>query len=62
MVDDPPLDLQFNPSGYLFLASEEGATIMENNVKVQRWAPGTAAMLRLSCPHAVGSDSLQEPG
>ncbi|XP_069902317.1 FAD-dependent oxidoreductase domain-containing protein 1 isoform X6 [Globicephala melas] len=36
VVDDPPLDLQFNPSGYLFLASEEGATIMENNVKVQR--------------------------
>lgn len=36
VVDDPPLDLQFNPSGYLFLASEEGAAIMENNVKVQR--------------------------
>ncbi|XP_045716239.1 FAD-dependent oxidoreductase domain-containing protein 1 isoform X2 [Phyllostomus hastatus] len=36
VVDDPPLDLQFNPSGYLLLASEEGAAIMENNVKVQR--------------------------
>lgn len=36
VVDDPPLDLQFNPSGYLFLASEKGAATMENNVKVQR--------------------------
>ncbi|KAB1255022.1 FAD-dependent oxidoreductase domain-containing protein 1 [Camelus dromedarius] len=35
VVDDPPLDLQFNPSGYLFLASEKGAATMENNVKVQ---------------------------
>ncbi|XP_054435404.1 FAD-dependent oxidoreductase domain-containing protein 1 [Pteronotus mesoamericanus] len=36
VVDDPPLDLQFNPSGYLLLASEKDASIMENNVKVQR--------------------------
>ncbi|XP_072810095.1 FAD-dependent oxidoreductase domain-containing protein 1 isoform X6 [Vicugna pacos] len=36
VVDDPPLDLRFNPSGYLFLASEKGAATMENNVKVQR--------------------------
>ncbi|KAB0376315.1 hypothetical protein FD755_010759 [Muntiacus reevesi] len=36
VVDDPPLDLQFNPSGYLLLASEEGAAIMEHNVKMQR--------------------------
>ncbi|XP_014649196.1 PREDICTED: FAD-dependent oxidoreductase domain-containing protein 1 isoform X3 [Ceratotherium simum simum] len=36
VVDDPPLDLQFNPLGYLLLASEKGAAIMENNVKVQR--------------------------
>ncbi|KAM5226175.1 FAD-dependent oxidoreductase domain-containing protein 1 isoform 3-T3 [Hipposideros larvatus] len=36
VVDDPPLDLQFNPSGYLLLASEKGAAIMENNVKMQR--------------------------
>ncbi|XP_039110831.1 FAD-dependent oxidoreductase domain-containing protein 1 [Hyaena hyaena] len=35
-VVDPPLDIQFNPSGYLLLASEKGAAIMENNVKVQR--------------------------
>lgn len=48
MVDDPPLDLQFNPSGYLLLASEEGAAIMERNVKMQRWAPGAASALHLS--------------
>ncbi|XP_032954120.1 FAD-dependent oxidoreductase domain-containing protein 1 isoform X2 [Rhinolophus ferrumequinum] len=36
VVDNPPLDLQFNPSGYLLLASEKSAAMMENNVKVQR--------------------------
>ncbi|XP_004408845.1 PREDICTED: FAD-dependent oxidoreductase domain-containing protein 1 [Odobenus rosmarus divergens] len=36
VVDDPPLDIQFNPSGYLLLASEKGAAVMESNVKVQR--------------------------
>ncbi|XP_064124956.1 FAD-dependent oxidoreductase domain-containing protein 1 isoform X1 [Loxodonta africana] len=36
VVDDPPVDLQFNPSGYLLLASEKGAAVMESNVKVQR--------------------------
>ncbi|XP_076968609.1 FAD-dependent oxidoreductase domain-containing protein 1 isoform X3 [Tamandua tetradactyla] len=36
VVDAPPLDLQFNPSGYLLLASEAGAAVMESNVKVQR--------------------------
>ncbi|XP_066221276.1 FAD-dependent oxidoreductase domain-containing protein 1 isoform X1 [Saccopteryx leptura] len=36
VVDDSPLDVQFNPSGYLMLASEKDAAIMENNVKVQR--------------------------
>ncbi|KAG8522261.1 FAD-dependent oxidoreductase domain-containing protein 1, partial [Galemys pyrenaicus] len=36
VVDDPPLDLQFNPSGYLLLASEQDAGMMENNVKMQR--------------------------
>uniref|UniRef100_A0A5F8GBY0 FAD-dependent oxidoreductase domain-containing protein 1 n=1 Tax=Monodelphis domestica TaxID=13616 RepID=A0A5F8GBY0_MONDO len=34
--DEPPLDVQFNPSGYLLLASEENASVMEHNVKVQR--------------------------
>ncbi|XP_055212327.1 FAD-dependent oxidoreductase domain-containing protein 1 isoform X4 [Gorilla gorilla gorilla] len=36
VVDAPPLDLQFNPSGYLLLASEKDAAAMESNVKVQR--------------------------
>ncbi|XP_037697835.1 FAD-dependent oxidoreductase domain-containing protein 1 [Choloepus didactylus] len=36
VVDAPPLDLQFNPSGYLLLASEKDAAIMESNVKMQR--------------------------
>ncbi|XP_071068512.1 FAD-dependent oxidoreductase domain-containing protein 1 isoform X10 [Dasypus novemcinctus] len=34
--DAPPLDLQFNPSGYLLLASENDAAVMESNVKMQR--------------------------
>lgn len=40
MVDDPPLDIQFNPLGYLLLASEKGAAVLESNVRVQRWVPG----------------------
>ncbi|XP_060036139.1 FAD-dependent oxidoreductase domain-containing protein 1 [Erinaceus europaeus] len=36
VLDGPPLDLQFNPLGYLLLASEKGASIMEKNVKLQR--------------------------
>nr|XP_035955175.1 FAD-dependent oxidoreductase domain-containing protein 1 isoform X2 [Halichoerus grypus] len=36
VVDDPPLDIQFSPSGYLLLASEKGAAVMESSVKVQR--------------------------
>lgn len=43
MVDAPPLDLQFNPSGYLLLASDKGASTLENNVKVQRWVPSTGS-------------------
>jgi len=39
VVDDPPLDIQFNPSGYLLLASEKGAAVMESSVKVQRKEP-----------------------
>ncbi|XP_069894390.1 FAD-dependent oxidoreductase domain-containing protein 1 [Dipodomys merriami] len=36
VVDAPPVDLQFNPSGYLLLASDKDAAVLENNVKVQR--------------------------
>ncbi|CAM5121034.1 unnamed protein product [Natator depressus] len=36
VVNEPPIDIQFNPSGYLFLASEDGAAVLEENVHVQR--------------------------
>lgn len=55
MVNDPPLDPQFNPSGYLLLASEKGAAIMENNVKMQRWVPDVASKLLLSHIYTVSS-------
>lgn len=34
--DCPPVDLRFNPLGYLLLASEKGAESMEKNVRLQR--------------------------
>ncbi|XP_063167528.1 FAD-dependent oxidoreductase domain-containing protein 1 [Candoia aspera] len=36
VVGEPPIDIQFNPSGYLFLASENEAAILEENVNIQR--------------------------
>ncbi|XP_061449187.1 FAD-dependent oxidoreductase domain-containing protein 1 isoform X2 [Rhineura floridana] len=36
VVNQPPIDIQFNPSGYLFLASDEGAAVLEENVQIQR--------------------------
>lgn len=36
MLNEEPVDLQFNHSGYLFLASEEVAHIMEENYRTQR--------------------------
>ncbi|XP_042332852.1 FAD-dependent oxidoreductase domain-containing protein 1 isoform X2 [Sceloporus undulatus] len=36
VVGQPPVDIQFNPSGYLFLASDEKAAVLEENVQVQR--------------------------
>uniref|UniRef100_A0A8C0ZPA5 FAD-dependent oxidoreductase domain-containing protein 1 n=1 Tax=Castor canadensis TaxID=51338 RepID=A0A8C0ZPA5_CASCN len=36
VVDAPPLDLQFSPSGYLLLASEKDAATLEKNVRMQR--------------------------
>ncbi|XP_008426761.1 FAD-dependent oxidoreductase domain-containing protein 1 [Poecilia reticulata] len=38
VVNEDPVDLQFNQSGYLFLASEEVAHIMEQNYNTQRCA------------------------
>ncbi|XP_072211017.1 FAD-dependent oxidoreductase domain-containing protein 1 [Excalfactoria chinensis] len=34
--NEPPIDIQFQPSGYLFLASERGAATLEAGIKVQR--------------------------
>lgn len=36
VMDAPLVDLQFNPSGCLLLASEKDAATLENNVKMQR--------------------------
>lgn len=36
VLNEDPVDLQFNQSGYLFLASEEAAHIMEENYNTQR--------------------------
>lgn len=35
--NEEPVDLQFNQSGYLFLASENVAHIMEENYRTQRF-------------------------
>lgn len=45
VVDAPLVDLRFNPSGCLLLASEKDAATLESNVKMQRWVCSTA----LSC-------------
>lgn len=39
------------------LASEKGAAIMENNVKVQRWVPGTTAQVLFGAVHAASPDT-----
>lgn len=36
VLNEDPVDLQFNHSGYLFLASEDVAHIMEENYNTQR--------------------------
>ncbi|XP_029142274.1 FAD-dependent oxidoreductase domain-containing protein 1, partial [Protobothrops mucrosquamatus] len=36
VVGEPPIDIQFNHSGYLFLASENEAAVLEENVNIQR--------------------------
>ncbi|KAM4726506.1 FAD-dependent oxidoreductase domain-containing protein 1 isoform 2-T2 [Anableps anableps] len=50
IVNEDPVDLQFNQSGYLFLASEEVAHIMEQNYKTQR---GAGAKVSLFSPQQV---------
>ncbi|KAM9299097.1 FAD-dependent oxidoreductase domain-containing protein 1 [Gastrophryne carolinensis] len=36
VVGEDAIDVQFNPSGYLFLASEKGAEVLQENHKIQR--------------------------
>ncbi|MED6275936.1 FAD-dependent oxidoreductase domain-containing protein 1, partial [Characodon lateralis] len=45
VVNEDPVDLQFNQSGYLFLASEEVAHIMEQNYDTQRLAGAKVSLL-----------------
>ncbi|XP_024286998.1 FAD-dependent oxidoreductase domain-containing protein 1 isoform X2 [Oncorhynchus tshawytscha] len=45
VLNDDPVDLQFNHSGYLFLASEKVAHIMEENYSTQRYAGAKVSLL-----------------
>lgn len=45
VLNEDPVDLQFNHSGYLFLASEEVAHIMEDNHRTQRNAGAKVSLL-----------------
>lgn len=45
VMNEDPVDLQFNHSGYLFLASEEVAHIMEENYSTQRNAGAQVSLL-----------------
>ncbi|XP_048417980.1 FAD-dependent oxidoreductase domain-containing protein 1 isoform X2 [Stegostoma tigrinum] len=44
VVNEDPVDIQFNPSGYLFLAGQEQSAILEENYRIQR-AEGAAVTL-----------------
>ncbi|XP_062261938.1 FAD-dependent oxidoreductase domain-containing protein 1 [Platichthys flesus] len=45
VMNEDPVDLQFNHSGYLFLASEKVAHIMEKNYNTQRYAGAKVSLL-----------------
>uniref|UniRef100_A0A669F7G1 FAD-dependent oxidoreductase domain-containing protein 1 n=1 Tax=Oreochromis niloticus TaxID=8128 RepID=A0A669F7G1_ORENI len=45
VLNEDPIDLQFNHSGYLFLASEAVAHIMEENYSTQRYAGAKVSLL-----------------
>ncbi|XP_018546986.1 FAD-dependent oxidoreductase domain-containing protein 1 [Lates calcarifer] len=45
VLNEDPVDLQFNQSGYLFLASQEVAHIMEENYSTQRYAGAKVSLL-----------------
>ncbi|KAM6312621.1 FAD-dependent oxidoreductase domain-containing protein 1 [Podargus strigoides] len=43
--NEPPIDIQFQPSGYLFLASQKGAARLEATVQLQRQEGVQVALL-----------------
>ncbi|XP_075046556.1 FAD-dependent oxidoreductase domain-containing protein 1-like isoform X8 [Mixophyes fleayi] len=45
VTDEDPVDIQFNPSGYLFLASEKGAEILQENYRIQREQGAKVALM-----------------
>ena len=46
VLGDPPIDIQYRPYGYLFLASEQGAQDMIENSKLQREIGAKNILLR----------------
>lgn len=45
VLNEEPVDLQFNHSGYLFLANDHVAHIMEDNYRTQRYAGAKVTLL-----------------
>ncbi|XP_076122699.1 FAD-dependent oxidoreductase domain-containing protein 1 [Alosa pseudoharengus] len=45
VLNEDPVDLQFNHSGYLFVASEKGVHVMETNYQTQRHAGAKVKLL-----------------
>ncbi|KAM6043265.1 FAD-dependent oxidoreductase domain-containing protein 1 isoform 2-T2 [Chlamydotis macqueenii] len=71
--NEPPIDIQFQPSGYLFLASPQGAAALEAVVRLQREEGAQVALLsptqlKAKFPWmdtegvAVGSYGLEDEG
>ncbi|XP_033925422.1 FAD-dependent oxidoreductase domain-containing protein 1 isoform X3 [Melopsittacus undulatus] len=54
--NEPPVDIQFQPSGYLFLASPQDAEGLEATVKVQR-SGGRGLVRPLDPPHCSAAQS-----
>ncbi|OPJ68212.1 FAD-dependent oxidoreductase domain-containing protein 1 [Patagioenas fasciata monilis] len=52
--NEPPIDIQFQPSGYLFLASPDGAEKLEATVQLQRDEGGGSNPLKFRTSFGVG--------
>lgn len=59
--NEPPIDIQFQPSGYLFLASPQGAARLEATVQLQRWGTHTQPPLGVGFWGAGGCLILPPP-